>query len=42
VEFPPSNPGDYCSDAGMEKMRQIVQDLRARSNRGARALKSDM
>ena len=42
VEFPPSNPGDYCSDAGMEKMRQIVQDLRARSSSDARALKSDM
>ena len=38
VEFPPSNPGDYCSDAGMEKMRQIVQDLRARSSSDARAV----
>ena len=38
VEFPPSNPEDYCSDAGMEKMRQIVQDLRARSNSDARAV----
>ena len=28
VEFPPSNPGDYCSETGMERMRQIVQDLR--------------
>ena len=38
VEFPPSNPRDYCSEAGMEKMRQIVQDLRARSASGARTV----
>ena len=30
-EFPPSDPRAYCSDAGFAKMRQIVQDLRARS-----------
>ncbi len=38
VEFPPSNPRDYCSEAGMEKMRQIVQDLRARSSSAMRAV----
>ena len=38
AEFPPSNPKEYCSEAGMEKMRQIVQDLRARSSSGARAV----
>ena len=30
-EFPPSDPRAYCSDAGLAAMRQIVQDLRARS-----------
>jgi hypothetical protein len=30
-EFPPSDPHNYCSEAGLEVMRQIVQDLRARS-----------
>jgi hypothetical protein len=30
VEFPPSSPRDYCSEAGMERMRQIVHDLRER------------
>jgi hypothetical protein len=30
-EFPPSDPRAYCSDAGLGAMRQIVQDLRARS-----------
>jgi hypothetical protein len=35
VEFPPSNPRHYCSEAGMEKMRQIVQELRARVGSGA-------
>ena len=29
VEFPPSNPREYCSEAGKEKMRQMVNDLRA-------------
>jgi hypothetical protein len=33
VEFPPSNPREYCSAGGMEKMRQMVQDLRARAVR---------
>jgi hypothetical protein len=37
VEFPPSNPKDYCSAAGTEKMRQFVQDLRARSGGAVRA-----
>lgn len=31
IEFPPSNPRDYCSEAGMEKMRQMVRNLRAGS-----------
>lgn len=30
-EFPPSDPKAYCSEAGLAEMRQIVQDLRARS-----------
>ena len=30
-EFPPSDLRDYCSEAGLNVMRQIVQDLRARS-----------
>jgi hypothetical protein len=30
-EFPPANPRDYCSEAGMEKMRQMVQELRGGS-----------
>ncbi len=29
VEFPPSDPKDYCSEAGKERMRQIARDLRA-------------
>jgi hypothetical protein len=28
-EFRPSDPRAYCSEAGFEKMRQIVRDLRA-------------
>ena len=28
VQFPPSNPRDYCSEAGMEKMREIAAELR--------------
>ena len=31
VEFPPANPRDYCSEAGKERMRQMVQELRSRS-----------
>src|SRR4051812_17683383 len=31
VEFPPANPKEYCSEAGMERMRQMVQELRAGS-----------
>lgn len=38
VEFPPSNLKDYCSEAGMDKMRQIVRDLRARAGGAARAV----
>jgi hypothetical protein len=30
-EFPPSDPRGYCSEAGLEVMRQILRDLRARS-----------
>ena len=30
-QFPSSDPKAYCSDAGLGAMRQIVQDLRARS-----------
>jgi len=37
VEFPPSNPREYCSEAGLEIMRQIAQDLRARPGSTARA-----
>jgi len=29
VEFPPANPRDYCSEAGREKMRQMLRGLRA-------------
>ena len=32
VEFPPAHPRDYTNESGMERMRQIVQDLRARSH----------
>jgi hypothetical protein len=28
VEFPPADPREYCSEAGKEKMRQMVSDLR--------------
>jgi hypothetical protein len=38
VEFPPSNPRDYSSEAGMEQMRQMLQDLRARSGSAAGAV----
>lgn len=38
AEFPPANPRDYCSEAGLEKMRQIVRDLRARSSSDAPAV----
>ncbi|PZR77048.1 MAG: hypothetical protein DLM73_00625 [Chthoniobacterales bacterium] len=30
VEFPPTQPTDYCSPAGMEVMRKMLSDLRAR------------
>ena len=29
VEFPPSNPKDYCSEAGLQVMRELAQGLRA-------------
>ena len=35
LEFPPDNPTDYCNAAGMEKMREMVADLRAHA--GARS-----
>ena len=28
VEFPPSNTRDYCSEAGMRKMRELLGALR--------------
>ncbi|CAN5672342.1 hypothetical protein BH20VER1_BH20VER1_06500 [soil metagenome] len=37
VEFPPTEPRAYCSAAGLEQMRQMVKDLRARSGSGAPA-----
>jgi hypothetical protein len=30
-QFPPTDPKAYCGEAGLGAMRQIVQDLRARS-----------
>jgi hypothetical protein len=38
VDFPPSNPKDYCGAAGMEKMRQMVRELRTHSGSSARAV----
>ena len=38
VEYPPSKPREYCNEAGVERMRQIVQDLRARSGSAAGAV----
>jgi hypothetical protein len=32
VEFPPSNPRDYCSEAGKEKMREMAKELRSRTS----------
>ena len=31
IEFPAANPRDYTSEAGMQRMREILQELRARS-----------
>jgi hypothetical protein len=31
VEFPPSTTTDYCSDAGIQVMRDLVQGLRSSS-----------
>ena len=28
AKFPPSNPRDYCSEAGLEKMRELARGLR--------------
>ena len=28
VQFPPSNFLDYCSEAGMQKMREMISQLR--------------
>lgn len=30
VEFPPSNTKDYCSEAGMQAMRELAAGLRAK------------
>jgi hypothetical protein len=30
IEFPPADRRDYCSEAGMEKMRQMVAELRGK------------
>lgn len=30
AQFPPSESGQYCSAAGMEAMRKLASDLRAR------------
>ena len=32
-EFPPTKLTDYCSEAGMEVMRQLATELRTRSGR---------
>jgi hypothetical protein len=29
VEFPPAKPTDYCSEAGLQVMRDLLQGLRA-------------
>ena len=31
IEHPPAHPRDYCNPEGMEKMRQMASELRARS-----------
>ncbi|HMJ04767.1 MAG TPA: hypothetical protein VK474_00795 [Chthoniobacterales bacterium] len=31
-EFPPENPTEYCSPAGMEAMRKLVEGLQARAS----------
>jgi len=36
TEFPPSNPKDYCSEAGMEKMRAMLRELRAETESAGR------
>jgi hypothetical protein len=30
-EFPPTNRGEYCSPAGVEKMRELARELRAQT-----------
>lgn len=37
VEFPSPNPRDYCSEAGMEELKNIARELRATSGSTARA-----
>lgn len=34
-EFPPAKMTDYCSEAGMEVMRKMAGELRARSDQRA-------
>ena len=29
IEYPPTQPRDYCSEGGKEQMRQLAKDLRA-------------
>ena len=31
-EFPPQNPTEYCSPAGMEAMRKLAEGLQARAS----------
>lgn len=31
-EFPPENPTEYCSPAGMEAMRKLAEGLQARAS----------
>ena len=31
-EFPPANPAEYCSPAGMEAMRKLAEGLHARAS----------
>lgn len=35
-EFPPAKPTDYCSEAGMEVMRQLATELKAGSAQPSR------
>ncbi len=31
IEFPPAHPRDYTSEAGMQRMREMVRELRSRA-----------